>query len=450
MPEPENSPREVPTESIQLPLAPTRLRDIIIVVLVVLAIIGCVIGQVVNFFLHSDLWTFLYFALGLLGFLAVCVGYGLFQQGFFTWMRLARAPARAMRRGDRAAAESAYLKALARARQFGAHDRRRALMLIELSCYLMYQGRSNEATALAQECVDILSAHHRKSPDAYLVALKNLAVFLIDAKEYETAQRVLDRAIDETLILKKPAEKEPINTVVVEIGPKKTQITASIQRELAPLAEWDFYLHWVVTYLLIEANRLPESQQAFQYASELHERLDGKKRAALNDHHFLLRAHWLCAIGDFEQAGQMIAKARPGPEDPLFVRVQARIEIARGNHAAAEQVLHPFLELQRSMGTTHRPDLLPHALALAESLFGQGKHDEAFAAFQDARGIVADFALPADAAWQKTLQTWLQRAKDLGRTDLAASLEAELQKIPANVNQAITILEKLRIQAPAE
>ncbi len=82
-----------------------------------------------------------------------------------------------------------------------------------------------------------------------------------------------------------------------------------------------------------------------------------------------------------------------------------------------------------------------------KALFGQAKHDEAFVAFQEARSIVADFALPPDDAWRNALTTWLQRAKDLGRTELVAPLESELAQASGAPNQAITILEKLRIHA---
>jgi hypothetical protein len=83
---------------------------------------------------------------------------------------------------------------------------------------------------------------------------------------------------------------------------------------------------------------------------------------------------------------------------------------------------------------------------LAEALFGQSKLDDAFAALQEARSIVADFALPGDAAWRKTLETWLQRARELGKAEVAASLDAELQKMPAAAEQRVTILEKFRIR----
>jgi hypothetical protein len=66
--------------------------------------------------------------------------------------------------------------------------------------------------------------------------------------------------------------------------------------------------------------------------------------------------------------------------------------------------------------------------------------------FAEARSIVADFHLPLDAYWQQTLKTWLPRLRDLGKADLAAQLDAELQQTPASASHAVTILDKLRIQ----
>ena len=64
---------------------------------------------------------------------------------------------------------------------------------------------------------------------------------------------------------------------------------------------------------------------------------------------------------------------------------------------------------------------------------------------REARSLVADFALPLDAAWQKTLQSWLQRARPLGWVEVITSLETDIQKIPSSSNQSITILEQFRI-----
>lgn len=123
--------------------------------------------------------------------------------------------------------------------------------------------------------------------------------------------------------------------------------------------------------------------------------------------------------------------------------------MARREFVEAERILCNTIGQWANLGTSHRPENIDNCLDLAEALFGQLKHDAAFASLQEARSIVADFAMPADAAWCKTLETWLQRAREPGKADEVASLEAELQKIPVTANHVITILEKFRIHPQA-
>ncbi len=85
-------------------------------------------------------------------------------------------------------------------------------------------------------------------------------------------------------------------------------------------------------------------------------------------------------------------------------------------------------------------------LELAECLFGQGKHEEAFTAVHEARLIVAEFALPADAVWRRAMHAWLGRAQELGRPDAATWLAAEVQRLADVPDQRITASERLRIR----
>ena len=144
----------------------------------------------------------------------------------------------------------------------------------------------------------------------------------------------------------------------------------------------------------------------------------------------------------------------PGPtaDDPDradFLRARAMISLSRAESDHAERLLRRSLDSKNAVGTLRRPEFFGETLLLAEALFGQGKHGDAFASFEEARSIVADFALPADYAWRKALEIWLKRAKDLGRTELAASLESEIAQASATPVQAITILEKFRIHPKA-
>ena len=85
---------------------------------------------------------------------------------------------------------------------------------------------------------------------------------------------------------------------------------------------------------------------------------------------------------------------------------------------------------------------------LAESLFGQSKYDEAFETLEEAQAITHDFVLPATSSWRKVLADWLHRAHQLGRTADIALLEADLQRVSAIPEEAITISTKLRIRPP--
>jgi tetratricopeptide (TPR) repeat protein len=422
----------------QVRLPPLSFRDKLIAALIILGLVACVGFSVLKELWRFDFQSAVLCLLGFLGLVAVVVIVQYYRQGFFTWMRLARQPAQAMQRGNPEAAERAYQSALARAKRFGPLDRRRGLMLADLAGYLVLQGRRQEARALAEESLRILAQHPREDRDHYFLAIQNLSLFLIAAKEYEAAQRLLDRGMDAILILKKPADAN-------SGGPGAWARSS----ELVALDSWNFVFQTVLAYLLIEADELSQAEHRLGEIDRIFSEFNARWQTAYHDSCFLIRAHWHCAVGQFEEAERWCAQTQLGPADSFFARVRAAIDLARKDYLGAEHILRDHLDMQGRVGTRHRQDLLPHTLALADALFGQAKHDDAFASFEEARSIVADFALPADNAWRKALATWLQRAKDLGRTELAASLEKELAQVSATPIQAITILEKFRIQPPA-
>lgn len=151
------------------------------------------------------------------------------------------------------------------------------------------------------------------------------------------------------------------------------------------------------------------------------------------------------ASGNFAEAEEELERSK-NREYPTCMRARAKLMLVRQEYNQAEQVLGKYLKQERKKGLRDRPEFLDPKLDLAEAFFGQTKHDDAFASMQEARSIVADFALPPDAAWRKSLETWLQRAREIGKADVAASLDAELQVMPAAVEQRVTILEKFRIR----
>jgi len=350
------------------------------------------------------------------------------RHGFLTWMRLARAPARAMARGDAAGADRALTAALARARQFSPDDYRRGLMFVELAGYLKKLGRSSEAKALFEEAVEILGQRWRSSPMNYFIALNNLAVFFIDHQDYAAGQRILEKVLDLTLLWSKGGIKPAASFPIVQL--------------------FEFVLHLNLVVLFV---RMEELSLAADYLEEAKDAFFGKptklQQKQLGDHYRGVRALLLHAQGQFTMAVNELDKAKD-QDNPLCLSVRAKLHLARQDFSEAEQVLRKYLALQGKNGSLHRPDLCDGVLDLAESLFGQSKYDEASNALEEARAITRDFALPAAAAWRKALADFLHRAQQLGRTADIAWLEAELHKMSAAPQLAITISPRLRIRPP--
>jgi tetratricopeptide (TPR) repeat protein len=345
------------------------------------------------------------------------------RRGIFTWLRLARQPALLISRGDAPAAERAYQRALERARRFPAQDHRRGLMLFELAGYAKNQGRYPEAKALFEECVEILGLHQRSAPMDYFVSLNNYAIYFIHLRDHAAAQRILEKVLDLTLMTKKSSDDVALPFQIPGI---------------------ELLLHLNLVFLFIEMRELAVSQHHLQAADSIIVGLNKRGRARFHDQHVAMRALWKHASGQFADAGSEVEKAHD-PDYVTCLRVRAQLHLIRQEFSAAEQLLGKYFDQEKKKGPLHRPELRDQTLDLAECLFGQGKHEPAFLASQEARAIVADFALPLDAGWRKTLEAWLQRARELGKADEIAALDAELQKIPAKATQAVTILEKFRI-----
>lgn len=347
------------------------------------------------------------------------------RRGIFTWMRLARQPALTMARGDAAGAERAYQLALERARRFPAQDHRRGLMLVELATYVKNQGRYPQAKVLLDEAVEVLAKHQRAAPMDYFVSLNNYAIYFIHLRDHASAQAILEKVLDLTLV----TQKGPGDKVVV--------LAYQIQ-------EIEFVLHLNLVFLFIEMRELAEANFRMEEADVIFLDMKKRSRAKYFDHYIAIRSLLMCASGHFTDAGREIEKTK-NADYAAGLRVRAKLHLIRQEFSAAEQLLRQYFDQEKKKGPLHRPELRDHTLDLAEALFCQGKHDAAFASLQEARAIVADFALPLDAGWRKTLEAWLQRAQELGSADAIAALDAELQKIPAKATQAVTILEKFRI-----
>jgi tetratricopeptide (TPR) repeat protein len=350
-----------------------------------------------------------------------------YRRGLLTWMRLARMPAQLMANGDAKGAEAACAKALARARRFAVNDHRRGLMLCELAMFVKNQGRSTEAIALYEECANILEQNLSKGAHDYFVALNNYAICFIHLQDFAAAQRLLEKTLDLTLSIRN---------------------RRSGQRVVLPLAQMQiiqFVMHLNLAFLLMEMGELAEAELQLRDADALLALISQKTIAAWSDHYFAICALWEFESGKFAEAEAEIAQAR-NADFPSCLSVRARLHLVRQEFAQAEALIRKYRDLERKKGTLHRPELLRTTLDLAECEFALAKREEAFATLAKARAIVADFALPADNHWREAMRTWVARARDQGKADLAAEIEANLRALPALVSPGITISEKFRAQ----
>jgi Tetratricopeptide repeat len=348
----------------------------------------------------------------------------LVRRGMLTWMRLARAPARAMARGDAIEAERLYQRALQRSRRFSDRDHRRGMMLFELAGYVKNQGRYPESQQLFEECIEILSEQPRSLD--YLIALNNYAIYFIHLRDHAAAQGILEKVLDLTLVKKKTDENH--------IGRMPHMV---LQIELV--------LHLNLVFLFIEMKALGEAQDHMDEADAICVGMNKHSSKLWRDHYIAMRALLMFALGRFADSSSELDKAG-NREYGACLRIRARHHLLRREFAQAEPVLRKYLALERKKGSLHRPELRDHSLDLAECLFGQGRHDEAFTALLEATAIAADFSLPPENCWRQSMETWLHRAKTMDRIDVAASLAAELQKMPATPQQGIMISEKLRVR----
>ena len=357
--------------------------------------------------------------------IAASIGWQLIvRHGFLTWRRLARSPAKAMSRGDAVGADRAFVAAVARARQFSPHDHRRGIMLLELTDYLKNLGRCSEAKAFFEESVEIFGREWQSSPVEYLIALNNQAVFLIDLQDFAGAQRILEKVLDLTLFWSKGGIKPAAPVYTVQ----------SIE----------LILHLNLVVLCMRVEELAPAADHLEEADALFGKFTNAQQRQWSDYYRGVRALLLHAQGRFTMAANELDTAK-NPENLICMSVRAKLNMERRDFSQAEQLLRKCLEMEGKQGSVHRPELRDYVMDLAESLFGQSKYDEAFEALEEAQAITHDFLLPATSSWRKTLADWLHRAQHLGRTADIALLEADLQKMSAIPEQAITISPKLRI-----
>ncbi len=384
------------------------------------------------FFTSDDKWRIAYPLLLLCGIVvfvvAVSIGWQLiFRHGILTWMRLARMPAKAMARGDAVGAERAFAAAAARARRFSPRNRRRGLMLLELTGYLKNLGRCVEAKTFFEESVEILGQRWQSYPLEYLIASNNQAAYLIDVHDFDAGQRILERVLDLTLLWSKGGIKPAAPAATVNLI--------------------EFVLHYNLVVLCVRVEELAAAADHLEEAGARYGKLYKVQQRHWSDLHHGIRALLLHAQGRFSQAANELDMVK-NPLTLMCVSVRAKLDMAAGDFSKAEDLLRKCIEREGKHGSSHRPELGGHLMDLAESLFGQSKYDEAFKALAEGLAISHDFATLPTPAWRRVLPEWRNRAQQLGRTADVALLETELQKMASTPEQAITLSDRLRTRAP--
>jgi tetratricopeptide (TPR) repeat protein len=383
------------------------------------------------YYFELSYWTMLLIVpLLFLAVIAWFVWVAIYKRGAFTWMRLAMKPAKLMAAGDAKGAELAFRQAMERANRFEQEDHRRGIMLCELAMFVKHQGRQAEAVALYEESVAILAKDVGTEPLDYFIGLNNYGICFIHVKDYEAAQRILEKAVDMILAARKREADKLVNMAL-------TQVQAL-----------EFVLRLNLAFLFLEMRELHEAELQLRDADVLAPLLPRKTMAQWNDHYAAICAMWEFHAGNFGQAEKEIARAK-NPEYPACLRMRCRLHMVRMQFDEAETLARKYQEAEKKRGVLHRPEMLPAMLDFAEALHGNHKPKEAFDAFVEARSIVIDFDMPADASWGKTLERWLKLARESNQAELADMLEKDLAKIATMPSKAITILDKFKERTSA-
>ncbi len=406
-----------------------RLTEPFFIGFFILVVIACAVGLAIGVWMTP--WGRLVEAcMACAGIAIVIVIAGLMLTWFEYWLvrskRWAQRPAILFAAGEEEKAEEAFREALQQADRFAAGDRRRAVMYYTLAHYAANQGRRDEAEDLFQKSIEILGKIRGKEPGAYFT-LNEYAHFLTTGKRYEHAQSILETALDMAT---------PIAHKVVG--------GAAAQFEKIDFLTIDFLTHDNLASLLLAIKEPDLASWYLQYMEAALASMWKNERDKYQGRALVTKCLLLLQGGQHVEARSLIEKAE-GVASPLLDYVQTKVALAFQEWEAADEHSGKHLAQARKSGPLHRPELLDSILDAAECKLALDDQEEAMNLLAEARSIVVDFALPTDAQWVKSLETWLQRAKDLGRNEVAQSLAAELAQAAAKPCQAITILEKFRV-----
>jgi tetratricopeptide (TPR) repeat protein len=337
---------------------------------------------------------------------------------YYRWFYLAQRPAKEWARGRREAANRAYQKARAYAQKLPKSDSRRGVMLDALANYLANCGRRKEAAALFEECIALLENCAPKWKLNFFNALNDFGTFHFYARYFKSAQRLYELALDTLPSLKK-VDQPNFDTDMETI----------------------LFLNLIALFL--QMNCLPEAENLLDDVDPLIAKASRANRKTFADMALARRCLLHFARGDYDSVERDADRAY---NPKMVAQARYKVLLARGKFTEAEAMIRETMQAANTPPDVRYPWNLEPLLDLAEAQYGQGKHDGAFGSFEEARNMVAEFALPPDTLWRTALATWAARARTLGRSDLAAVLGAELTTATAIPDQAITILDRFRVR----
>ena len=190
-------------------------------------------------------------------------------------------------------------------------------MLLELAGFLKNLGRSSEAKGLFEESVEILGRRWKSSPLDYFIALNNQAAYLITIQDWVGAQHILEKVLDLTLFWSKGGIKHAAPSLSVQ----------SIE----------FILHLNLVILFVRIEELDLAADHLEKMDVLFSQFSKSYQKRCIDYYHGVRALLLHAEGRFKIAAHEIDKAK-NPENPLCLSVRAKLNLAQGDFAEAEQL----------------------------------------------------------------------------------------------------------------
>jgi len=319
--------------------------------------------------------------------------YGVSRSGVFTWLRVARKPAKLYSQGQTDEAEASFERALKYAEtRYREGDHRRALILVMLADYSAQTARAQRAESLYQEALRILCRVIEHRPYEYFLCLNNYAVLMINWKNYDKAHALLELASE----IIKPYRKFQH----AQIG-----LVSQLLR---------FNLVSVLIF-----------NKQYEAAEQLVGEFDPTAVASLSRQRKLIRemaasaqARLWCARGQYERGLQDCATISRIPQLASHPRCQALLGLQRWHEA--ESAISANLSSLNNLAATH-PVRLDYYVFMVDCLLGRGDWQQAQTWREQALEAVTAHGLLAHRFWTEAQACWRSALERGGNHDAAAA-----------------------------